>query len=59
MEVLKIRFKNWNFEELFDRNWSFKKLLENWSFKNQIQELEFLKINFERKWSFGNQSFEY
>ena len=33
MEVLKIKFENWNFEKLFEiesfENWNFKKLFEN------------------------------
>ena len=38
MEVLKIKFKNWNFEKLFENgsfeNWNFEKLFENGSFEN-------------------------
>ena len=42
MEVLKIKFEIWNFEELFENgilkikfeDWNFGKLFENWSFEN-------------------------
>ena len=36
MEVLKIKFENWNFEVLKIKfeNWNFEKLFENGSFEN-------------------------
>ena len=38
MEVLKIRFENWNFGKLFENgsfgNWNFEELFKNGSFEN-------------------------
>ena len=38
MEVLEIKFENWNFWQLFENgsfeNWNFKELFENGNFEN-------------------------
>ena len=38
MEILKIKFENWNFGQLFEngslKNWNFEELFENESFEN-------------------------
>ena len=34
IEILKIKFENWNIEKLFEikfENWNFEELFENWS----------------------------
>ena len=63
MEVLKIKFENWNYKKLF-KNWSSENYLKievfenylriefgNWKFENYLK-IEVLKIKFE------NQNFE-
>ena len=61
MRVLKIKFENWNFEELFE-NWNFENYLKIGILKI-IWKLEFWKLNlrievleikFERNWKFEN-----
>ena len=51
---MKIKFKNWNFEKLFENesfeNWNFKEL-EFWKWNLRIKVLE---IKFERNWNFEN-----
>ena len=34
IEVWKIKFENWSFEKLFERNWNFENYLRIGAFKN-------------------------
>ena len=47
MEVLKIKFKNWNFEELFENEIFFKIKFKNWNFEKLFENgIFFKKVNF-------------
>ena len=43
MEVLKIKFKNWNFEELFENEIFFKVKFKNWNFEKLFENGIFFK----------------